>query len=229
MQSLPQKPEIVEKIILETRIGVWVALSVGGCGILARAKVGRHDEEYRESRSIALAFAHRVVHTIGLSRPQSRVPTPQILIDAADEVISDAELTALLCTTWQYVSDTIEICSVGSNSVLVFEGNTIEEVVTAHTINELLRSQGAQGDTSIRGRIVTHTLGAKNSKQSCRIDDVRVAHIPLLPTTTIAIIEDRRLADAILNRAVPGNELFSFIESWKPQGTRIRTSVLLSL
>ncbi len=218
--------EPVEKIILETRLRVWVACSVGGCGILAHAMVGRHDGDHMESRGTALAFAHSVVYKIGLSSSHEDLSTPQILVDTADEVIDDPEHIYLLCTTWRCLPEGVEICSVGANSVLVFEGDVIREAIIPHSINALLQSQGQSPVGNFQGQIATHALGGK---KGCKVDDVRVANIPLLPTTTLAIIEDRRLADDIIQHAVPRNDLPSFIEGWDPPGKRIRTSVLISL
>jgi hypothetical protein len=143
----------------------------------------------------------------------------------AAEVIDDPEHVDLICTTWQSVPEAVEICSIGTTSVLVFEGDTIREVITPHSVKELLRSQGIEMHGP-QGRLPTRVLGGKNS---CSVEDVRVALVPLLPTTTIAVIEDRRLADDLLQHAVPRNELASFIESWDPPGKRIRTSVLISM
>jgi hypothetical protein len=187
--------------------------------------VGRHDEDFRETRSTGLAFAHGVVQAISFAPSPHRVSTPQILVDAADAVIDDPEHVCLLATTWQYLPEGVEICSVGANSVLVFEGNLFREVIIPHSATEFLRSQGHQV-RDWHGMLATHALGGKNG---CRVDDVRVARVPFSPTTTIAIIEDRRLADAITQLAVPRNELSSFLEAWTPPGKRIRTSVLLSL
>jgi hypothetical protein len=227
MMKTPQKrEELVEKIILETPPSRWVAFSIGGCGILAHALIGRHETRYRESQSIALEFAHLVVHAAGFSASHDHVSMPQVLIDAADAVIDDPEHVVLLCTTWQSLPGGVEICSVGSNSVLAFERNIIREVIAPHTVNELLRSQGQTPDPRHRMQ-VTHVLGSKKSKKSCRIDDVRVAFVPWRSATAIAIIEERLIADAILEHAVPEGKLSSFIEAWKPPGKR--TSVLISL
>ena len=146
-----------EKIILEPQPSKWVAFSIGGCGILTRALVGRHETKYRESQSIALEFAHLVVQTAGFSTSPDRVSTPQILINAADAVIDDPEHVVLLCTTWQSLPEGVEICSVGSNSVLAFERDTIREVIIPHTVNELLWSQGQVLDPKHRMQ-VTHAL-----------------------------------------------------------------------
>ena len=229
MRPLPRPLELVEKIILETQpTAVWVALSSGGCGILTRAMVGRHDEDFRETRSTGLEFAHGVVQAISFAPSPHRVSTPQILVDAADAVIDDPEHVCLYGTTWQCLPDGVEICSVGTNSVLVFEKGDLQEVIVPHSINELLRSQG-RALHPLGRQVATHALGSRKSARSCGVDDVRVAHVPLAPTTTIAIIEDRRLADAIIQFAVPRNELPAFIEAWNSPGKRIRTSVLLSL
>jgi hypothetical protein len=112
MDTLRKDDEPVEKIILETRQSGWAAFSIGGCGILTRALVGRHQKEYWESRRIALTFAHRVVQAVGFSLPHDRVPTPQILAEAADAVIDDPEHVFFLATTWQYLPEGVEICSV---------------------------------------------------------------------------------------------------------------------
>jgi hypothetical protein len=228
MLELPQSLELVEKIILETRSGrAWIALSIGGCGILAKASIGRHLREHQEERSIALQFASRVLYALGSSSADERPPTSQILVDTAVAVIDDPQHVGLFCTTWQCIPVGVEICSVGTNSVLVFEGDdAIQEAVDPHSINTVRRNKGLPVDPIRGGRIPTHALGGQNS---CTVDDVRVARIPLLPTTTIAIVENRRLADAIIERAVPRNELPSFIEAWTHSGKTIRTSVLISL
>lgn len=209
----------------------WVVLNISGCGILVRAMIGRHEAKYQESRSIALAFASHVMQAIGLSPFQERASTSQILVEAADAVINDPEHVALLCTIWQHVPEGVEICSVGSNSVLIFEKDTVREVIAPHTVNELLRRQG-KALSPIHRMHVTYVLGSRKYQDSCRSEDVRVALIPLLPTTTIAILEDPLLADALLEHPVPRNELFSFIEAWEyPPGrpAKRKTSVLISL
>ncbi len=232
MKDLPWPVEFVEKIILETRSRPWVALSIGGCGILTGAMVwrdgygGGHDENYMGARRYALEFAHRVVCAMGLSAAHERVSTSQILVDAAAALNDGPEHVALLCTTWQYVSEGMEICSVGTNSVLLFEGDGIEEVMIPHSVDALIRSQWHQPGAPGHAMIPTHALGYEPN--SCSVDDVRVARVPFLPTTTIAIIKDRRLADDIIRLAVPRNKLPSFIEAWTPPGKRIRTSVLIS-
>lgn len=226
MKNVQKPREPVEKVTLETRPPRSIALSMGGCGILTRALVGRHARKYRESESIALVFAHTVVQAMGCSLLDDQWSTPQILVEVADTVIDDPEHVNLLCTTWKYLPEEVEICSVGSNSVLVFEGDTVQKALISHAINELLRIQGQQPNPMHRMQI-THALGSKQNEKSCRIDDVRVVLIPLLPTTTIAVIEEPLLADAILERSVPRNQLSSFIESWNPR--RRRTSVLISL
>jgi hypothetical protein len=225
--DLPRPLELVEKIILETRSGrAWIALSIGGCGILAHAGIGRHLREHQEERSIALKFTSRVLHALGDSPANERLSTPQILVDTAVAVIDDPQHVGLFCATWQCMPEGVEICSVGTSSVLVFEGDdAIQEAIDPHSVNTFLRNKGLSIDPVRGGRIPTHALGGPNS---CTVDDVRVTHVPFLPTTTIAIIEDRRLADNIMQTAVPRNELPSFIEAWAPPGKRIRTSVLIS-
>jgi hypothetical protein len=225
MMNIFRRPELVEKIILEPRVSAWIALSVGGCGILARTLIGRHMREYGESRKIALKFAHHVLQKIIFS-PQNPSSTPQVLVTTADEVIDDPEHVYLSCTTWRHLLDEIEICSVGANSVLVFENDDIWEAIIPHTINTLLQSRGEPPASDPKGHIETHGLGGKDG---CNVEDVGIAHIPLRLTTTVAIIQDRRLADAIIQSAVQQSDLSSFIERWTPPGKRIRTSVLLSL
>jgi len=110
--------------------------------------------------------------------------------------------------------------------VLVFEGDTVRETITPHSMTEVLRNQGIEVNDSRPGRVPSHVL---SDGSHCSVEDVRVALIPLLPTTTIAVIKDRRLADDVLRHAVPGDALSSFIESWTSPGKRIRTSVLISL
>ncbi|HEU5376784.1 MAG TPA: hypothetical protein VFV38_15215 [Ktedonobacteraceae bacterium] len=215
----------IEKIFLETRPPECVALSIGGCGILTRALVGRHAMRYRESQSIALAFAHVVVQALGFSPSSERLSTPQILVDAADAVIDDPEHVFLLGTAWRYQPEGVEICSVGSNSVLVFEQDTVREVIVPHTINELLKRRGQEPEPKSRMQ-VTHVLGSKRGQESCHTNDVRVALIPWLPTTMIAVIEERLLADAILEGTIPRNQLSSYIEMWEPP--QRKTSILIS-
>ena len=231
MKAQSGRREPIEKIFLTTPPRGWVTLSIGGCGILVRALIGRHEAKYQESQSIALAFASHVTQAIGLSPLQERASTPQILVEAADAVINDPEHMALLCTTWQRRPEGVEICSVGSNSVLVFERDTVKEAIVPHTVNELLRRQG-KVPSPMHRMYVTHVLGSRKNQKSCYVDDVRVARIPLLPTTTIAILEEPLLADVLRERPVPRNELFSFIEAWEyPPGhpSKHKTSVLISL
>jgi hypothetical protein len=230
MKARYQSLELVEKIVLQTHHNVWAAFSIRGCGILTRAMIGKHDGDHMETRRTALAFAYQVVRAIGLCFGDERVPTPQILIDAADVAIEDTKRAGLMCTTWQYLPEGVEICSVGSNTVLIYEENTIRKAIAPHTIHELLQSQGIQiQEYESKGGLVTHMLGSQKNSKSCRVDDVRVALVPLLPTTTIAIIANWRLAEDILRYAVPRNELSSFIESWDVFAVKQRTSVLISL
>lgn len=232
MSDLPRSQEFVEKILLETRPTPWVALSIGGCGILTRALAwrdsygGGHDEYYMRARSFAFAFAHDVMSAIGLSAPHEQHPTPQVLVEAATALNDGLTHVALYCTTWQWVPAGLEICSVGSNSVLIFEDSNIREVVVPNSINALLQRQGHDQVHDSRGQIATHALGGPHG---CSVDEVSIARIPFAPTTTIAIIQDRRLVDAIRERSVPRDALPSFIEAWAPSGKRIRTSVLISL
>jgi hypothetical protein len=231
MSMLPRPRELVEKIILETRPRPHVALGIGGCGILAEAQVwrdgygGGHDGEYMGARRFALTFAHRVVGAMMEAPACEQHTMPQLLVAVA-HMLNDGPIhAAISCTTWQYICGQVEICSVGTNSVLVFEGGDApREVVMPHSVRTVLQRQGQPYQMNdLYGQIATHELG------SCSIDDVRIAHIPLLPTTTIAIIADRRLADAIITHAVLRNELLSFIETWTPSGKRIRTCVIISL
>jgi hypothetical protein len=229
--ALPPPFELVERIILEIRSRPWVALSNGGCGVLAHALIGRtlelagYDEGYRGARSFGLAFAHRVVSAMAMSPAQQRVPTPQILVDTVEAVKADLALLSVLCTTWRSTTEGIEICSVGANSVLLFEeGEAIREVISRHTYNELWRLQGSAQRSLVMGEIPLCLLGA-----NCSVEDVRVALVPLLPTRTIAVIQKRQLAEALMEHSVSREDLPSFIEAWKPQGKRIRTSVLISL
>jgi len=208
----------------------WIALSIGGCGILARTLMGRHQEEYLETQRIAMMFAHRVIEAVGFSLDQE-LSIPQILVDAADAVIEDPKDVSLLCAIWHCLSEEVEICSVGSNEVLVSEQESVRKAFTSHSVNELVRSWGQVPQPTHRMQ-VTHALGARKNQKSCHVDDVRVARIPLLPTTTIMITEEPLLANALLERPAPRNELFSFIKAWEyPPGhpAKRKTSVLISL
>jgi hypothetical protein len=228
MNAQQRRSEPIEKIILATQQPGWVAFSIGGCGILTCALVGRHQKEYQESQRIALAFAYHVVQAVSFSLLHNPVSTPQILVDAADTVIDDPEHVFLIGTTWQYLSGEVEICSVGSNSVLVFEGQTIREVIAPQNVSELLRKQGQMPDLKYRYQ-VTHVLGSRKSKKSCLTNDIRITRIPLLPNTTLAVVVNRLLVEAMMEQAIPGSELFSFIEKWNPPGKKRSTSVLISL
>ncbi|GHO56435.1 hypothetical protein [Ktedonobacter robiniae] len=162
-RDLPRPLEFVEKMILECRPTVWVALSIGGCGILTRAIVGKHDEDFTEARRTGMTFAHRVIEAIGFASSPHRVSTPQILVDTADAVINDPKHVCLVGTTWQCLPEGVEICSVGTNSVLVFEGDIFREVIIPHSATEFLRSQGHQVDDLRYGMIGTHALGAQRA------------------------------------------------------------------
>ena len=103
----------------------------------------------------------------------------------------------------------------------------MQEAVVPHSVaNGFLQKYGQPVSDPTKGRIATHVLGGRNS---CSVDDVRVARVPLSATTTIAIIVDRRLVDTIIEQNVSRHDLPSFIEGWMPRGRRNRTSVLISL
>lgn len=231
MNRLPQPRELVEKIFLETRPRPHVVLSIGGCGILAEAQVwrdgygGGHDGNYMGARRFALTFAHRVVGAMMEAPACEQHAMPQLLVAVANTLNDGPMHAAIYCTTWQHISEQVEICSVGTNSVLAFEGRDApREVVMPHSVRTILQRQGLPHQINdIWGKIPTHALG------SCSVDDVRIAHVPLLPTTTIAIIADRRLADATIQHAVSRDELLPFIENWTPSGKRIRTCAIISL
>ncbi len=224
----PQKPIApVAKIMLDIRQNGWITVSIGGYGIVAQALVGRHHRKVNESQGIALEFTHRVVQAIGFSSSPHHPSTPPLRVDIADALIDEPKLVILQCTTWQMMTEQIEICSVGANSVLVFEGETTREVIVPQTVNELLRRQG-KAPSWKRGNIITHALGSRSNEKSCRVEEVQVARIPVSPGTTIAVIEERFLVDDFLERALPASALSSFIESWNPPGRPIRTSVILS-
>lgn len=230
METPSGRREPVEKIFLNTPPRGWVALSIGGCGVLARTLMGRHQEEYLETQRIAMAFASWVLEAVGCSSDQA-LSTPQILVEAADAVIEDPKDVSLLCTAWRYLPEEVEICSVGSNEVLVFEQESVRKALTSHSVNELLRSWG-QGPQPRHRMQVTYALGSRKNEKSCHAEDVRVARIPLLPTTTIVVTEEPLMADALLEHPVPRSELFSFIEAWEyPPGrpAKRKTSVLISL
>ncbi|GHO48678.1 hypothetical protein KSX_68410 [Ktedonospora formicarum] len=218
----------VEKISLETQQFKWSVLSTGNCGILVKPLIGRHEREYHENQRLGLAFAHHVIQQLDGDPSSERLSTPQLLLDAADAVITDPDFMFLLMTTWRYVPEGVEICSVGANTVLVFEQDTIEEVIVPHTALEWLKQQGQSIHAPLFANPVTHMLGSRKSQKSCRIEDIRVALVPLLPTTTIAIIAEQLLVEAIQEQRIPRNELSSFIETWSPPGRMRTTSVLIS-
>jgi hypothetical protein len=227
LDLLPYHP--IEKVVLETRASEWVVCSIGSCGILTRALIGRHAKEYGESKGRALTFAHQAVRAIGLVPAHDRLSTSQILVDLADVLVDDPEHVQFLATTWQYLPEGVEICSVGSNAVLVIEGESARDVVTPHTVIELLRRQGHvlnPGERKRHRMQVTHALGAKTNQRSCRVEDVQVALVPWFPSVVIAICEERLLADMLLAYPKSGPEISSFIEAWSYSGRR--TSVLIS-
>lgn len=227
MMNLPYYP--IEKVILETRAPERVVCSIGNGGIFTRALIGRHARKYRESQDIALEFAHQAVRAVGLVPAHERTATAQILVDLADALIDDPKHVQFLATTWQYLPEGVEICSVGSNSVLVVEGERVREAVTPHTVIDLLRHQGYTLNPEERKRHrmqLTRALGSRANQWSCQVNEVQVALIPWVPAATIVICEERLLADALLERPVPGHEIPSFIEAWKrPRG---KTCVLIS-
>lgn len=227
MQSQQKQVAPVEKIMLDNRRNGWVAVGFGGCGIIAQALVGRHHRKVNESQGIALAFAHQVVQTLGFSSSFDHASTPQLLVDTADALIDEPELVIVQCTTWKTLPEQVEICSVGINSVLVFEGDVAREVIAPQSINQLLRKQGKAPSWRHRNQI-TCALGSRNNEKNCRVEEVQVALIPISPGTTIAVIEERFLVDDFLERALPASELSAFIASWNPPGKPIRTSVILS-
>ncbi len=232
MKTQPGRREPIEKIFLNTPPRGWVVLSIGGCGVLAQTLMGSYVKEYMESQKVAMRFAHRAIEAVGFS-PDQALSTLQILVETADAVIEDPERVFLHGTIWRYLSEEVEVCSVGSNEVLVFEQGNVRKALTSHSISEseMVRSQGLVVPP-IHRRQVTHTLGSRKNQKSCQAEDVRVARIPLLSTTTIMITEEPLLADALLAHPVPRNELFSFIEGWEyPPGrpAKRKTSVLISL
>ncbi len=232
MKTQPERREPIEKIFLNTPPRGWVVLSIGGCGVLTRTLMRRHQEEYMETQRIAMAFASRIVEAVGFSLDQ-QLSTSQILVDMADAVIEDPKDVSLLCTIWRYLAEEVEICSVGSNEVLVFEQERVRKAFASHSISEseIVRNQGLVVPP-IHRRQITHALGSRKNEKSCHTGDVRVARIPLLPTTTILITEEPLMADALLEHPVPRNELFSFVEKWEyPPGrlAKRKTSVLISL
>jgi hypothetical protein len=230
MSIFPGPLELVEKIILETRSGrAWVALSIGGCGILAYANIGRHLRGHQEERSIALTFASSVLYALEASSVDSRPSTPQILANTADAVIDEPEHVSLVCTTWKCLPGGIELCSIGANTVLAFEGETIRQIIAPDTVCELLKSQGKPSVHGPTTHIAMKALGSKKNSGSATSEDVRVAVVPLLPTTIIAVIGHVQLAEDIIAEHVPGHKLSSFIEAWDREAKKARTSILLSL
>ncbi|EFH84876.1 hypothetical protein [Ktedonobacter racemifer] len=75
-RDLPRPLEFVEKMLLERRTTVWVALSIGGCGILTRAMVGKHDEDFTETQRTGMTFAYRVIEAIGFTSSPNCASTP---------------------------------------------------------------------------------------------------------------------------------------------------------
>ncbi|HLG78444.1 MAG TPA: hypothetical protein VKX46_18660 [Ktedonobacteraceae bacterium] len=225
--DLPYYPR--ERVILEAYSPEWIVCSIGTCGILTRALVGKLGREYHESQRLALEFAHQVVRAVGIVPPDERVSTPHILVEAADALIDDPEHILLLATTWRYLPEGIEICSAGSNSVLLVEGTMMREVITPHTVLAQLQSQGYQLSFKQKMQIrnqLTRSLGSRKNRLRCRADEVQMALVSWSPGTTIAIFEDRLLVEDLLEHPVPRSELSSFIDAWPhPRG---KTSVLIS-
>jgi hypothetical protein len=218
-----------ESILLDTRDHAHVALSIRGSGILTKALIGRLGG-YEEAQRTAIDFAYRVVRAIGLSFADGeRLPTPQILVDAADAVITDP-LASLTCTTWKWLAEGIEVCSIGANTVLLFQENTIRQLIAPHTVYELLKSQGGPLPSLHLGsaHVPLKALGLKKHSQIGTVEDIRVAVVPLYPTSTLAVIEEPCLAEEIVEQQVPRQDLASFIESWDGLAKKLRTSVLIS-
>lgn len=218
-----------EHILLDTNVSLHVALSVRGSGILAKALAGKYDGRLQE-RAMLLAFAYRVVSSIGLLPADERQPTPQILVDAADTVIADQE-ASLTCTTWKWLPEGMELCSIGANTVLVSDGTMIRQVIAPQTAYELLKSQGEPlpSRSLPSAHIAVKALGPKLHPLSGTVEDVRVAIVPFSSRSTIAIVEDVQVAQDILKQQVSGSELPSFIQTWDQKAKKVATSVLISL
>ncbi len=220
--------EFIEQILVETREHRWVTLSLGGCGILTRAFIGRHALVYNEAQRIGMRFAQQVMQGLVNVPPEERLPTPQILEEAAEAVIEDPGHVFFFVTTWCARPEGIEVCSIGVATVLVLEGGQVREVVPSSERLAQLRQIGDPYQLQV-WYLLGDALGARrNRQQGLHRDPIECVTIPLTPATTVAIVTDRRLAAAILKQQVGREQLLSFIKTWPFPAGKYRTCVLLS-
>ncbi|GCE12000.1 hypothetical protein [Tengunoibacter tsumagoiensis] len=221
MHNKLERTNSIGKFFVEMNYDTWIVMNVGECGIIARAVYGNKWTE----RSAGISFASRVLQEISSLEKDERGQTPRILINTALAVNVLPE-SGFICTTWQCFPDFIEICSVGTNSILMSNSSIMQEAITRHSVDHLLNYDEPQRDLRWRNTI-THILGNENG---CHIEDIRVFRTPLLQDTKIAIIVERRLAYDIIKQKISPQNLSSFIDNWScPPGRKNRTSVLLSL
>lgn len=118
---------LTEHILLDVHLSTYIAMSLRGTGILAKALVGRHERRAEERRT-ALAFATQVIQAFSVPSATEQPSTPQILVEAADAVITDP-LSLLTCTSWRWLPEGMEICSIGANCVLLCQGGTTRLII----------------------------------------------------------------------------------------------------
>ncbi|GCE12001.1 hypothetical protein [Tengunoibacter tsumagoiensis] len=227
MDKEQRKQRIITQSIVEKTISGWIVVDMAEHGIVVRAIYGN----MWTGRHAGLAFASRVLQEVSWLESHERGQTPRILIDTARATNVEPQ-GGFICTTWQCFPDSIEICSVGTNTVLVGDANGMQEVLVRHSIDEVIKQ-----DAIKRGELpkdayhfyrffATHVLG---DKKGCMIEDIRVVQIPLVQDTVIGILSDHEIASEAVRQKIPGFQLFSFIQDWTPIERVERTSVVISV
>ncbi|GCE12019.1 hypothetical protein [Tengunoibacter tsumagoiensis] len=226
MDKEQRKQRIVTHSIVEKTIRRWIVVNMAEHGIVVRAIYGN----MWTGRHAGLAFASRVLQEVSWLESHERGQTPRILIDTARATNVEPQ-GGFICTTWQCFPDSIEICSVGTNTVLVGDANGMQEVLVRHSIDEAIKQDGIINDErqkAIRFHrfTTTHVLGGE---KGCTIEDIRVVQIPLVQDTVIGILGDNVIASEAVRQKIPGSQLFSFIQDWTPIERVERTSVVISV
>ncbi|GCE12008.1 hypothetical protein [Tengunoibacter tsumagoiensis] len=227
MDKEQRKQRIFTQSIVEKTIRRWIVVNMAEHGIFVRAIYGNM---WRE-RHAGLAFASRVLQEVSWLESHERGQTPRILIDTARATNVEPQ-GGFICTTWQCFPDSIEICSVGTNAVLVGDANGMQEALVRHSGDEVIkqdaikRGERLQYANLFHRFTVTHVLG---SEKGCKIEDIRVVQIPLVQDTVIGILSDHEIASEAVRQKIPGSQLFSFIQDWTPIERVERTSVVISV
>ena len=220
---LPNPLQTVEQIRIEKHSQHWMVMSSSGCGILASAVIGRHWMQYHEGQRRGLAFASAVLQAMHAQPPQAPSLTPHLLLDSADTLIDDPKRLLFMCTTWQYLEEGVEICSIGTNTVLTMGPEGSHVVIAPHSVNEILKSEG-QAPHRLAQYQITRALGSSN----CTIEDIRTVLVPFTPGTTLVMVIEPFFGDALLDHPVSTQELDAFVGEWNTDGRKNSSYVQIS-